>query len=224
MCHVGRVGVSPPATKTEAGLAGLRRESRTGGHLARDLARSNEEIPPRRVVRPAGAGAAGNGVGDEWRRWWRSGPRRDRARGVDEVGKRHGRPRRAALSTFPCSGEHGNDGGQLLGGAELGHGGAVAMVAQEARGARGEEEGLTARRKKGPRQVRSAGEGRIDDGCVRRPGEEEDGDPVLRGLPARVRGRSRRSGARRSGWLRRRSTREAVAAVMRGGTAAMALG
>ena len=101
---------------------------------------------------------------------------------------------------------------------------AVATGVQEARGARGEDEGLTARRKKGPRQVRSAGEGRIDDSGVRRPGEEEDGDPVLRGLPARVRGRSRRSGAQRSGWLRRRSTRGAVAAVMRGGTTAMVLG
>ena len=171
MCHIGSVGVSPPATKTAAGLAGLRRESRTGGLLAQDLAHSNEEIPPRRVVRPPElelpeTASATSGGG---------GRVRDLVgivlRGVDEVGKRHGRPRRAALSMFPCSGEHGNDGGQLLGGAELNHGGAVAMVAQEARGARGEEEGLTARRKKGPRQVRSAGEGRIDDGCVRRPGE-----------------------------------------------------
>ena len=123
------------------------------GLLARDLARSNEEIPPRHVVRPAEAGAAGNGAGDKWWRWWRSGPRRDRATGVDEVGKRHGRPRRAALSTFPCSGEHGNDGGQLLGGSELGHGGTVAMVAQEARGASGEEEGLTGRHTRWPSEV-----------------------------------------------------------------------
>ena len=45
----------------------------------------------------------------------------------------------------------------------------------------GEEvEELTAWRKKGPRQVRTAGEGQIDDGGNRRPGKEEDGDPVLR--------------------------------------------
>ena len=78
MCHVGRVGVSPPATKTEAGLAGLRRESRTGGHLARDLARSNEETKPRRMVWSVGRGGDRNCVGDEWRRRWGSGPRRDR--------------------------------------------------------------------------------------------------------------------------------------------------
>ena len=100
--------------------------------------------------------------------------------GVDEVGKRHGRPRRAALSTSPCSAEHGNDGGQLLGGAELDHGGAVAMVVQEARGTRGEEEGLTARRKKGPRQVRSAGEGRIDDGGVAVAGDGDEDERRLR--------------------------------------------
>ena len=69
------------------------------------------------------------------------------------MGKRHGRPQRAALSMFPCLGKHGNDDGQLLGGAELGHGGAVAMVAREARGARGEEEGLIERHTRRPSEV-----------------------------------------------------------------------
>ena len=64
--------------KTVAGLAGLRRESRTGGHLARDLARSNEETKPRRMVWSVGRGGDRNCVGDEWRRRWGSGPRRDR--------------------------------------------------------------------------------------------------------------------------------------------------
>ena len=121
--------------------------------MARDLAHSNEEIPPRRVVRPPElelpeTASATSGGG---------GRVRDLVgivlRGVDEVGKRHGRPRRAALSTFPCSGEHGNDGGQLLGGAELGHGGAVATVAQEARGARGGEARLTGRHTRWPSEV-----------------------------------------------------------------------
>ena len=65
-------------TKTAAGLAGLRRESRTGGHLARDLARSNEETKTRRMVWSVGRRGDRNCVGDEWRQRWGSGPRRDR--------------------------------------------------------------------------------------------------------------------------------------------------
>ena len=43
---------------------------------------------------------------------------------------------------------------------------------------------LTERHADGPWKFRSAGEGRIDDGGVRRPGEEEEGDQALRGLLA----------------------------------------
>ena len=49
------------ATKTVAGLAGLRQKSHTGGLLARDLARSNEHTKARRlaaVATPELAGAA----------------------------------------------------------------------------------------------------------------------------------------------------------------------
>ena len=145
-------GVAPVAFRGGE-LAGDARKITTGHRFARFCLRSNEGSTPRRVVWSVGLAAGRNYVGNEWRQRWDSGPRRDRATGVDEVGKRHGRPRRAALSTSPCSGEHGNDGGQLLGGAELGHGGAVATGAQEARGAREGEAGLTGRHTRWPLEV-----------------------------------------------------------------------
>ena len=146
------VGVAPVASRGSE-LVGDVRKIAMGHSFAWFCLCSNEGSTPRRVVWSVGLAAGRNYVSNEWRQRWDSGPRRDRATGVDEVGKRHGRPRRALLSMSPCSGEHGNDGGQLLGGAELGHGGALATVAQEARGARGGEAGLTGRHTRWPLEV-----------------------------------------------------------------------
>ena len=64
MCHVGGGGVSPLATKTVVGLAGLRWKNATGGRFERGRARSDAggAAHPTVTLAQAGAGCNDDGV------------------------------------------------------------------------------------------------------------------------------------------------------------------